>query len=111
MKREKSEFDILKKIEEERLKRNWSEYTLAKNSGITQSTISTWYRKSLQPSIASLEKICKGFGISLSEFFKDDQNNTNLTPSQIEMISLWESLSPNQREKIIMLIKAFKTDN
>ena len=50
-------------------------------------------------------------GKAVSEFFKDDQNNTNLTPSQIEMISLWESLSPNQREKIIMLIKAFKTDN
>ena len=64
MNREKSEFNILKKIEEERMKRNWSEYTLAKNSNLTQSTISTWYRRDLQPSVASIEKICSGLGIT-----------------------------------------------
>lgn len=53
-------FDILSRITEERLKRGWSEYRLAENSGITQSTISTWYRKQMQPSISSLEKICNG---------------------------------------------------
>lgn len=55
--------DILTKILKERQKRNWSEYQLAQNSGITQSTISTWYRKNMQPSVSSLEKICAGFGI------------------------------------------------
>ena len=71
MQRDKCEFDVLKKIESERLKRNWSEYTLAQNSNLTQSTISTWYSKQLQPSIASIEKICKGLGISLSQFFSE----------------------------------------
>ena len=43
MEREKPAFDILGKIEQERLARGWSEYTLAENSGLTQSTISTAY--------------------------------------------------------------------
>ena len=64
MEREKPSFDILGRIEQERLARGWSEYTLAENSGLTQSTISTWRRRNLQPSVASLEKICSGLGIT-----------------------------------------------
>ena len=58
MEREKPTFDILGRIEQERLSRSWSEYALAENSGLTQSTISTWRRRNLQPNVASIEKIC-----------------------------------------------------
>ncbi len=37
--------DVLMEITMIRLERGWSEYELAKNSGISQSIISTWYRK------------------------------------------------------------------
>ena len=43
--------DILQEITRLRLERGWSEYELAQNSGLSQSTISTWYRKiKLRPS-------------------------------------------------------------
>ena len=61
--------DILKKITEMRLERNWTEYELAERAELTQSTISSWYRKNLIPSIPSLEHICSAFGITLSHFF------------------------------------------
>ena len=51
MEREKPTFDILGRIEHERLSRGWSEYALAENSGLTQSTISTWRRRNLQPNV------------------------------------------------------------
>ncbi len=54
MEREKPTFDILGRIEKERAARNWSEYALAENSGLTQSTISTWRRRNLQPNVASI---------------------------------------------------------
>ncbi len=106
MSRDKSEFNILEKIERERLNRNWTEYTLAKNAGISQSTISTWYRKQLQPSVASIEKICKGLGITLSAFFEDKANAPlSLTPDQIELYECWSRLSPSQKKALIDLIK------
>lgn len=52
MEREKPTFDILGRIEQERLARGWSEYALAENSGLTQSTISTWRRRNLQPNVS-----------------------------------------------------------
>lgn len=60
--------DILKEITKLRLARNWTEYDLSKHSGLSQSTISTWYRKGQTPTIQTLDKVCKGFGITLSQF-------------------------------------------
>ena len=111
MEREKANFDILKRIDDERIKRNWSEYALSKNSDITQSTISTWYRKKLQPSVASIEKICTGLGISLAEFFNDESSYVYLTPQQSEILNLWDALTPVQRESITNLLHAFQTEN
>lgn len=108
--REKAKFDVLGKIEQERLSRNWTEYTLAKNSGIAQSTISTWYRKQLQPSIASIEKICSGLGITLSEFFEDNDSvdRQSMTKDQRELYEEWIRLSPVQKSALLELIKVIE---
>lgn len=107
MERSRTEFDVLEKITRERMSRDWSEYTLAKNSGIAQSTISTWYRKKLQPSISSIEKICKGLDITLAQFFSyEDQDNT-LTPKQQEILDAWKHLNDSQKNAILNLIRSF----
>lgn len=106
MEREKPKFDILGRIEQERLARNWSEYALAENSGLTQSTISTWRRRNLQPNVASLEKICSGLGISLSQFFQEEEA-VYLTTEQTELLGLWAKLSPTQREAVSQMLRSF----
>ena len=93
--------DILEKITKLRLEQNWTEYQLAENSGLTQSTISSWYRKNLIPSITSLERICEAFGISLSQFFKDDTTSfTEITQSQQETLKRWSKLTKEQQKKL-----------
>ena len=74
--------DILKRIVDLRKERNWTEYQLAEHSGLTQSTISSWYRKNMLPTIPSLSKICDAFGITLSEFFLEDNNKTVMLNEQ-----------------------------
>lgn len=107
MERSRAEFNVLDKITQERLIRGWSEYTLAKNSGISQSTISTWYRKNLQPSVASIEKICKGLDMTLPQFFSYENLNNTLTPSQQEILELWGLLNDIQKTKVIEMLKSF----
>ena len=97
-------FDILSRITEERLKRGWSEYRLAENSGITQSTISTWYRKQMQPSISSLEKICNGLGITLAQFFSVEPN-TPLSNEQTDILEHWLRLDTDERTAIKLLLE------
>lgn len=49
--------------------RGWTEYRLAKNCGLSESTIANIYRRNTVPSLATLEAICKGFGITMAQFF------------------------------------------
>lgn len=107
MKHEKASFDVLDKIQQERTKRGWTEYALAKNSELAQSTISSWYRKDLEPSLASIEKICNGLGITLSQFFSSDEYTNGLSTEQIELIEAWEKLSVVQREAVLALLSSF----
>lgn len=113
MTREKAQFDVLKKIEAERIKRNWTEYTLSKNSGIPQSTISTWYRKQLQPSVASIEKICAAFGISISQFFEieEERKLEGMTKDQYELYRSWAKLNQSQKKALLNLIKSMDSNN
>ena len=97
--------DILKEITRLRLERNWSEYELAKNSGLSQSTISTWYRKGQTPTIQTLEKICRGLGITLSQFFAEGDEPISLTQSQKEMLDNWSTLTPEQQQIVMNLLK------
>lgn len=97
--------DILSKITNLRLDRNWSEYALAEKSDVPQSTISSWYKKNMLPSISSLEKICKGFGITLSEFFAGSENLVEITPNQKELLKRWNVLSDDQKTTLIEFLK------
>lgn len=93
--------DILKKITDMRLEKGWTEYELAERSELTQSTISSWYRKNLIPSILSLERICGAFGITLSQFFQDDETfSKNITKEQMEILNRWNRLTKDQRKKL-----------
>ena len=57
--------------------RNWTLYKLAKEAGIPYSSLNALFLKNNQPTIATLEKICGGFHITLSEFFADDSEQND----------------------------------
>ena len=98
---------ILEKITEMRVARHWSEYQLAEKSGLTQSTISSWYRKDMVPSIPSLTKICDAFGITLSQFFLDDTNEVALlSKPQLELIEAASKLDEAQSEALVHFLRA-----
>lgn len=97
--------DILQEITRLRLARGWSEYELAQNSGLTQSTISTWYRKRQTPTIQTLDKVCGGLGISLSQFFAEGTDAVYLTDEQKEMLDNWAALNNAQKKAVLELLK------
>ena len=97
--------DILAAISEQRTARGWTEYQLAERSGLPQSTISSWYRKNLIPTIPSLEKICGAFGITLSQLFVEDDSPVSLTDSQKRLLEAWSRLSEEQQAAIFALIE------
>ena len=96
--------DILATITKHREERGWTEYQLAEHSGLPQSTISSWYRKNMIPTIPSLEKICSAYGITLSQLFAEGDTIVSLTASQKKLLDRWARLSEDQQSAVFMLI-------
>ena len=96
--------NILEIIARYRQERGWTEYQLAERSGLPQSTISSWYRKNMVPTVPSLEKVCAAFGITLSQLFAEDGEPVTLTSSQRELLARWVRLDEEQQAAIFQLI-------
>ena len=96
--------DILATISAHREARGWTEYQLAERSGLPQSTISSWYRKNMVPSVPSLEKICIAFGITLSQLFACDADTVCLTEDQRQLLDRWSRLNKAQQAAIFALM-------
>lgn len=97
--------DILATITQYRQTRGWTEYQLAEKSGLPQSTISSWYRKNMIPTVPSLEKICNAFGITLSQLFATEDTPVSLTLSQQKLIEAWAKLNEDQQAVILALME------
>ena len=97
--------DILTTINKYREERGWTEYQLAERSGLPQSTISSWYRKNMVPTVPSLEKICSAFGITLSQLFAEGEAPVSLTDSQRKLLESWSRLTEEQQAVVFALIE------
>ena len=85
----------------------WSEYRLAIASGLSQSTVANIFNRNTTPSVATLESICAGFGITLAQFFAEGEM-VELTEEQREMFSAWSTLTKEQKEALQRLILVMK---
>ena len=101
-------FNVLDKIMQFRLERNWTEYQLAEKSNLPQSTISSWYRKNQMPTIPSLEKICNAFNITLAQFFTENNSTPIvLTDKQKALIDNFNKLNEVQQKAVLNLLTSF----
>lgn len=97
--------DILARITRLRQARGWTEYQLAERSGLPQSTISSWYRKGMVPTLPSLEKICWAYGITLSQLLAEGEEPVSLTENQRRLLALWARLGENQQAALLALLE------
>lgn len=98
--------NVLERIAEMRESRNWTEYQLAEKSGLTQSTISSWYRKGILPTIPSLAKICDAFDISVSQFFLEDSKQTVLlNDRQLALLNATAKLDSQQYNALLHFLE------
>ena len=98
--------NILDKITKLREERHWTEYQLAEKSGLTQSTISSWYRKDMLPTIPSLMKICSAFGISMSQFFLEEDEMTELLDGkQLQLLNVAARLDEEQFDALLNFLQ------
>lgn len=98
----------LERVQELLAERKWTAYKLAKESGLPQSTITNLFSRNYDPSIATLEAVCRGLGITMSQFFAEGEL-VELSEEQYQFFSDWAMLSPEDKLLIAQLVKKLKT--
>ena len=93
--------EVLEKIEKLRKEKGWSINYLAMESGLTQSTLNNLYSRNTEPKISTLRAICGAFGITLSEFFKEEENED-------ELIRKVKTLSKENKTALLQILKCLR---
>lgn len=101
--------DIVAKLNELRLERNMSVYRLAELSGLNQSTLANTFSRGMAPSVRHLEIICNTLGITLAQFFTEDEVTVRLTKEEAEFFGNYKKLPPNIRESVNNIVNSIVT--
>ncbi|MCL1895577.1 MAG: helix-turn-helix domain-containing protein [Clostridiales bacterium] len=102
--------DVNERIQKYMIARGWTGYRLAKESGLSNSTIANIFRRNNAPGIVTLESICGGLGITLAQFFADN-DLVELTEEQRLMFDDWLVLSLRQKKAVAELIDLLSESN
>ena len=97
--------DTHSKLRQLMSERGWTAYRLAKESGLSESTLANIFKRNTVSSISTLEAVCAAFGISLAQFFAE-QDLVELTPELKELFDNWVSLTPEQKQAALQMLRA-----
>jgi len=97
--------DILERISNLRDERGLSNYKLAKKAGISENSLNNLFRRNNLPTIPTLESICCGLGLTLSQFFAQSGEPVELNDNQREMLATWDSLTTEQKNTLLEFLK------
>ena len=98
--------DLIARIEELLAQRGWSQYQLAKEANLSQSTISSMINRGNNPAVSTIESCCKAFGITLAEFFDADLQDKEFSLEERRLIHDWRNLSPEMKNAVQQMISA-----
>ena len=77
----------LEKIDKMRKERGWSVNKLAMEAELTQSTIAHMFSRGTLPSLHTLRSICEAYGITMAQFFSDDEDTDYLSTDEKSVIA------------------------
>lgn len=96
--------DTQKRIRQLMEERGWTDYRLAKESGLSHSTVTNMFNRNNAPTLPTLDAVCRAFGITLAQFFSEGNEPNSLTEEQQKLFSRWSSLSEEQKRLLLDLM-------
>ena len=99
--------DIMQRLRELQQRYGWSDYRIAKEAGLSPNTVSNIYRRGNTPSMVTLEALCKAFGITMAQFFAEDEL-VELTPELRKLFDKWTALSDEQKAALWHIIETYE---
>lgn len=99
--------NVLHRLIELQKQRGWSDYKIAKEAGLSPNTVSNIYRRNNTPSLTTLEALCEAFGITLAQFFAENEM-IELSPELKTLFEKWTALTDAQKAAIMQVISTYE---
>ena len=96
---------LVDRIEELIKERGLSRYQLAKLAGMAESSISNLLNRGSVPTVYTIEKICNGLGITLSQFFSKADEYPDLSKEQKELLDVWSCIKNEDKGVALAYLK------
>ena len=98
--------NVIEKLNKLRLERNMSVYRLAELSGINQSTLANTFSRGTVPSVKHLELLCETLGVTLAQFFTEDEKPMSLSQQEIKLINNYRRLPESIKNSLANIINS-----
>ena len=85
--------------------RGLTTYKMSELSGLSHTTLANVFKRNTIPSISTLQAICNGFGITLSQFFAEG-DMVEMTPELKQLFEGWVNLNSKQKAAVLQMIEA-----
>lgn len=89
--------------------RGWTQYQLAKQTGIKASTIAGWFAfVPSTPQLKSIKKVAKAFGIKTEDLLSE---TVEADPQKKKLLELWNRLDTNEKNSVLNVMEAIINHN
>ena len=96
--------DAQKRIKQLSEERGWTDYRLAKESGLSHSTVTNMLNRNNAPPPPPPGRVCHAVCITPSPFFSQGNAPAGLTEEQRILFSKWSTLTDEQKKALLALI-------
>ena len=100
--------DAQKRIRQLMKERGWTDYRLAKEAGLSHSTVTNVFHRNNAPTLPTLKAVCAAFNITLAQFFTEG-NTLELTEEMHTLFTKWNALTNEQKQALLALIDTMKS--
>ncbi len=100
---------VVSKLKQLCEKNHMTRYRIAQITGLSQTTVAHILLGKSMPTLATLSILCDAFGISLMQFFSDDEDAMGgLSDQQRKLLQVWEEFTPDKRKMLLKFIDSIR---
>ena len=96
--------NVIERIKKMKNERGWTDYKLASEAMIPQSNLASIYERNTPPKLDVLESICQAFGITLAQFFMEDEQMQLVSTQEKRLLDVYRKLPAKKRQLLLELL-------
>ena len=97
--------DIASRLKKIRTSKGCSVYKLSQISGVSETHIRDLERGDRNPSLDTIDRIAKTFGMSVSELLNENEEISYLTAKEKELLECYRMMPDDQCDALLAFIK------